>query len=161
MIIIEGMDNAGKSTLINQLSEHFKLPYAHAHRSTAKSLEEAQRWHNWANACPKTLILDRHPNISDLVYGPIIRSTTAMTKEAAYKARAKHYLVFCCPNIQTIKATYELRDQMQGTHENLIALYDAYQDLMMELEPDFIYDFTNPRSYPTLLRNLTSALERM
>lgn len=161
MIIIEGMDNAGKSTLINQLSEHFKLPYAHAHRSSAADRSSANSWHNWAAACPKTLILDRHPNISDLVYGPLIRGSTPMTKEGAHKVRKNHYLVFCCPSLQTIKATYELRDQMEGTHENLEKLYNAYGELMEELEPDFIYQYTNPRALQALIRNLNSALGRV
>lgn len=161
MIIVEGIDNSGKSSLINQLAEHFKLPYAHAHRSTALTQDSIHRWQNWASACPKTLILDRHPAISDLVYGPIIRGGTASTPELAQSARRNNFLVFCCPSFQTILATYEDREQMEGTHQNLKKLYEAYQDLMLELEPDYVYDFTNPRAYPALIRNLQSALGRM
>lgn len=161
MIIVEGIDNSGKSSLINQLAEHFKLPYAHAHRSTAQSSTDINRWQNWAAACPKTLILDRHPAISGLVYGPIIRGHTAATLDLAQGARRNNFLVFCCPSFQTILATYEDREQMEGTHQNLKKLYGAYQDLMLELEPDYVYDFTNPRAYPALIRNLQSALGRM
>lgn len=161
MIIVEGLDNSGKSTLIQQLSEQFKLPTAHAHRSSALELKSISEWHCWAAACPKPIILDRHPAISDLVYGPIIRSSTVTTIELAEHYRKDHYLIFCCPTLETIRATYEDRDQMKGTHQNLNDLYHEYLDVMMTLEPDFVYDFVNPRSYAALVTNLTSAIQRM
>lgn len=160
MIIIEGMDNTGKTTLIEQLQKEFKLPSART-GTYPRKLEDITRWHNWCSACPRTLIVDRHPAISDLVYGPIIRNHTCSTEGMAYHARNQNYLVFCDPTLPVIQKTYDDRDQMEGTHENLPKLYNAYQDLMRELEPDFIYDFTNPRALSALIRNITSALGRM
>lgn len=160
MIIIEGMDNAGKTTLLQSLSEHFKLPNART-GTYPRSVSDILQWHNWASAGPKTLILDRHPSISDLVYGPIIRGSTVATIQMARAAHQNNFLVFCCPPFPIIKATYEDREQMKGTHENLEKIYDAYMDLMLELEPDYVYDYSNPRSYPALVRNITSALGRM
>lgn len=160
MIIIEGMDNTGKTTLIQQLQKEFKLPTART-GTYPRSLEDIIQWHNWANACPKQPIVDRHPAISDLVYGPIIRDHTYSTQDEAFSARRHHFLVFCCPPLLTIRSTYADREQMAGTHDNLDRLYYAYQDLMMNLEPDFIYDFTNPRAFSALIAQLQPALRRM
>jgi type III secretory pathway lipoprotein EscJ len=83
------------------------------------------------------------------------------TIKLAQAAQKNNYLIFCCPSLETIKATYEDREQMEGTHQKIDALYNAYMDLMLELEPDYVYDYSNPRSYSALVRNVTSALGRM
>ncbi len=85
MIIIEGMDNTGKTTLIHQLSQQFKLPSART-GTYPRKVSDILNWHNRASAAPRTLILDRHPAISDLVYGPIIRGSTCSTLEIAQVA---------------------------------------------------------------------------
>ena len=76
MIIVEGPDNSGKSTLIQALASQLKLPMARTYRMP-QTEEDIQRWHNWANAAPHPLILDRHPAISDLIYSPLQQKYTA------------------------------------------------------------------------------------
>ncbi len=160
MIIIEGMDNTGKTTLIHQLSQQFKLPSART-GTYPRKVSDILNWHNWASAAPRTLILDRHPAISDLVYGPILRGSTCSTHEIARVAREDHYLVYCCPPFGTVQRSYHEREQMEGTEENLMQIYTEYQKVMLEIAPDFIYDFTNHRALNALVRNITQALGRI
>jgi len=159
MIIITGIDNSGKSSLALQLATHFNLPIVKSYKP--QSLDHIKEFHSWANASPRPAILDRHCAIDDLVYGPIIRGKTPSSISQALECRKEAFLIFCCPSLQTILATYGDREQMEGTHQNLKKLYEAYQDLMLELEPDYVHDFTNPRSYPALIRNLQTAIGRM
>lgn len=160
MIIIEGFENVGKSTLVQQLSKHFRLPQARTYYMP-QTEEDIARWHNWANAAPRPLILDRHPAISDLVYGPILRNTTPSSLSLANTLRHGHFLIYCRPHWDTIKRTFNEREQMKGTDTHFDQLLEAYDRLMDELNPDAIYNWENPRSLPALITHLTHALERM
>ena len=161
MIIIEGPDNSGKSTLIQSLSHQLKLPSAKTYRMP-QTEEDIQRWHNWANAAPYPLILDRHPAISDCVYSPLVRNTPgASSLRLANACRNEHYLIYCRPHWDTIAASYNEREQLEGTHEKLPDLIRSYDKLMEELDPNFIYNWENPKALPALITNLTHALERM
>ena len=161
LIIVEGPDNSGKSTLIQTLSSQLKLPSARTYRMP-QTEEDIQRWHNWANAAPYPLILDRHSSISDLVYSPVIRNTQPSSSlRLASACRNGHYLIYCRPHWDTIERSYNEREQLEGTHEKLHDLIRAYDNLMEELDPNFIYNWENPKALPALITNLTHALERM
>ncbi len=161
LIIVEGPDNSGKSTLIQALAAQLRLPMARTYRMP-QTEEDIQHWHNWANAAPYPLILDRHSAISDLIYSPLVRNTSgASSLRLASACRNGHYLIYCRPHWDTIAATYNEREQLGGTHEKLTDLIRAYDNLMDELDPNFIYNWENERALPVLITNLTYALERM
>ena len=159
MIIVEGIDNSGKSTLILQLQETFRIP---AIRSGMRptSQKDITHYHNWCAASPTPLILDRHPVISDQVYGLILRGYSPSNPSLAQLLRQDHFLVFCHPSFKVVSQSIHERDQMDGVEEQLHSLYIAYRDLMDQLEPDFIYDYTNPHSLPALVNQLTHYLAR-
>lgn len=161
LIIVEGLDNSGKSTLVQSLAEALRLPMARIYR-IPKSEDDILHWHHWANAAPYPLILDRHPSMSDYVYGPIVRNTNSHSSlPLASQCRHGHYLIYCRPHWDTIERSYNEREQLEGTHDKLHALLSAYDRLMDELDPNFIYNWENPKALPALITNLTHALERM
>lgn len=161
LIIVEGPDNSGKSTLIQALASQLKLPMARTYRMP-QTEEDIQRWHNWANAAPHPLILDRHPAISDLIYSPLVRNTTGSSSlRLASACRNGHYLIYCRPHWDTIAASFHEREQLEGTHEKLHDLIRSYDNLMDEMDPNFIYNWENPKALPALVTHLTHALERM
>ena len=160
MIIVEGMDNTGKSTLIEALGKEFKIPTARGNMAGAK-MDQMVRWINWAGACPKPLILDRHPAISDLVYGNILKGSSESSVEFAQKSREGNFLIYCCPPLESIEKSFSERPQMKGTHENLLALYIAYESLMEKLSPDFYYDWRNPKHLSALIHQLNSPVFTM
>lgn len=159
MIIVEGMDNTGKTTLIEQLSKALRIPTART-GTYPREIRDISHWSNWAAACPWPLILDRHPAISDLVYGPIIRKGTCSTPEMAQAARRNNFLIYCCPPISEVISTFHVREQMKGTHENLRALYQEYDSLMAELSPDFYYNYLNPHHYDALINQLARFIHK-
>jgi len=161
LIIIEGMDNTGKSRLAQHLAEQFRLPLAKTYRMP-KSRDDIMTWHHWANACPHPMLLDRHPAISDLVYGPIVRNTPSLSSlKLALSCRVDHYLIYCRPSTESVIRTYEEREQLPGSRENLHKLMQGYEKLMEELDPNYIYDWENPRALGVLSNHLTHSLERM
>lgn len=159
MIIVEGPDNTGKTTLIEQLAKEFRLPMVKSYRPRTSG--DIIRFHNWVKACPATVILDRHPSISDFIYGNIIRGDSPSDPDLIQFLREGHYLVFCDPPTDTILSTYSDRPQMEGTHENIQRIISEYRSLMATIEPDFVYDFTQPKAFKALAANLQRALGRI
>lgn len=160
LIIVEGMDNTGKSTLIQTLAEEFRLPTARTYKKPDSS-KEIHIWDAWCNSCPRPLILDRHPAISDLVYGPLLRGITYSGLGLAQNVREGNYLIYCRPSIDVINSSMGERDQLEGVPENAHKLLHAYDYLMEELHPDVIYDYTQTEEIDILKQVLTTFLGRL
>ena len=158
LIIIEGCDATGKTSLIKELASELNLPVIKSYKPPSEG--DIKRFTYWASASPVTPILDRAPFISDLVYGPIIRGKTPCTLELTQELRTTAYLVHCSPPLSAIIRNLHNEKQMEGVDENLRGIYDAYESLMQILDADFIYDYTNPRAYKALVTQLTHYLER-
>ena len=158
MIILEGADASGKTTLIYQLAAEFNLPIVKSYKP--RTPDDIRLFHHWAAAAPRTPLLDRHAAISDLVYGPIIRKTTPSTVALAQHYLVDNFLVFCCPPYSTVEKTLHNEQQMDGVADNSLALYKGYEQLMEQLEPQFIYDWTNPRAFRSLCTHIQHYLTR-
>lgn len=81
MIVLEGPDNAGKSTLGDQLSRALMSELVHTSKP-GRSLEEMQEIMSdiLLNQTPD-IIYDRVPIISEQIYGPIIRNENKFAGE--------------------------------------------------------------------------------
>ena len=152
MIILEGCDNAGKSTLALQLAEDLKISHARSFRKP-KSLQDILDHHRWLSECPAQVVTDRHPAISELIYGPIIRQNTFSNPTEARRVTSLQttYLVYCRPPFHMMVSTLGQRKQMDGVLDRFLALSKAYDELMEILQPDFTYDFSNPHHYQELI----------
>lgn len=157
LIIVEGMDNTGKTTLIQSLAEHFRLPTARTYRKPDSSTEIHQ-WDAWCTHCPYPLILDRHPAISDMIYGPRLRGVTYSGFGLAQRTHENNFIIYCRPPKNKIIQTINERDQLEGVAENLSDLLSDYDNTMDMLGPDFVYDYTQPRAFQTLVTVLTTHL---
>ena len=158
LIIVEGPDAVGKTTLINQLASELNLPIVKSYKPTSRS--DIYAFSNWANACPRTPICDRHAAISDLVYGPIIRGATPSSLSLAQATIRNNYLIHVNPGKDIALKHLQDQKQMDGVIETYSQLYDGYEKLMEQLTPDFIYNWTNPRAFNVLVNNLVHFLER-
>lgn len=149
MIILEGCDASGKSTLLSHLAQKFRLTIT---RSFGKpqSSNDIEDYHKWLRFCPFPLILDRHPAISELIYGPVIRNHTHGSFSFAQSVANSTFLVFCCPPIEVVQSGLMNNSQMSGVPEKIVQLYQSYQSLMDSLIPSFVYDYTDRHQLPLL-----------
>lgn len=140
-IIVEGMDGTGKTTLLDTLLA--RLPDMKPHAKAARSVEgpHLPTLDHWVVEDTKTLaeapmsIYDRHPLVSEPIYGPVIRGGVpglfqqswwvgAMTAEVAHHA----LLIYCNPPLPQVQTNLR-RDpdnQMKGVIERAPDLYYRY-----------------------------------
>ncbi len=137
MIIIEGMDNSGKSTLASRISKKLDIPYHHnikpeSHDKFVQGffLQLAGSW--------ELRIQDRFSPISELVYGSVVRDKSVLEachfKYLDMMLRGNHAtIIYCRPKVETI-LNFKDRDQMEGVVEKSLILIKRYDWLMGVLE---------------------------
>jgi energy-coupling factor transporter ATP-binding protein EcfA2 len=77
MIVVEGPDGSGKSTLLRHLSETFEVDVSHSGGPPNNRLEWLHKlqtiWDlKWRADRGETILVDRLPQISESVYGPLM-----------------------------------------------------------------------------------------
>lgn len=147
MIIVLGMDNTGKSTLVSELSERLGIP-------SKKSLgpathEEQSNWIMNQVALKESIIYDRFVPFEEMVYGGILRdkSNFYFSSDEVVKLKDKKPLIiYCRPTKETIKSFGE-REQMDGVidqSDNLIEAFDYMSYQMVTRGWNVVkYDFEN------------------
>ena len=149
IIIVEGMDGTGKTTLVQQLayrwevkprkyvgslgpSDDYRLVLVNRTISEITELEIAS-----AEGRPIKRLYDRFPLISEAVYGPILRGRNCFGG-LYYPLRRrllalKTVIIYCRPNRDVIQANVQQAPQMPGVLEHFGELLDAYDKLFVEL----------------------------
>lgn len=158
MIIVEGPDNAGKTTLCNALAIEMKKSVVHS-PNHKDMLGDTDNWYLWilkslAAADNPDIIYDRHPLISEQVYGPLLRDKNVFSEGVGlvlYEAflRKSPLIIFCCPPTDRI-TDFGSREQLEGVKENALGMVTRYRSFIHELfhhelyQGDVIkYDYTS------------------
>jgi hypothetical protein len=171
MIIVEGPDGAGKTSLIDRLKAELHLPVHERSAnsdSSATMNTESTRGANlamWAYKDVTTMddqvmaIYDRHCLISEFVYGPIVRgyldpNMLAPPVHFLIREMAKRCLVIFCrpPDKNVIENTnHDVESgQVVGDHHTRIAYgYDALK--MFWPGENMRFDYTAPYDYDSVL----------
>lgn len=157
MIVVEGMDNTGKSTLVDFLAHELKACVVKTFKK-APSVADVFEYNGWCSRSHYPLILDRVHYISDLVYGTVIRDHTSVTQAMASFFRRDTILIYCRPPEEVIFSFGE-REQMNGVKEQAVKLLAAYDELMARLSPDITYDYTVDNQ-EGVLQHVLSAIRR-
>lgn len=155
LIAIEGPDGSGKSTLIAYLKEALKGNVLYLTRSGRfESLNGLRRFHSsllLMNESFTHVILDRHPLISEYVYGTILRNgglVGRMSPEDIRRNIQPVGVIYCDTSLETILETHRYSIQMKGVDkETLPQIHQRYSDVMEVLKPQFTYDFTVTPGY--------------
>lgn len=154
MIIVEGPDGAGKTGLVRKLTIEFSLPtHERASHGVAGPVDNLFEWaHRDVVTMPEQPIsvYDRHPLISEYVYGPICRSTlpvgfTTPTAHALIRMMAPRVLVVMCrPPLERLTASVTPERDMPGVTEHIERIASAYDALRM-FWPGYVitYDYSN------------------
>lgn len=158
MIIVEGPDGAGKTSLIKLMSRAWDIPVApRVVSKDAEAVTNMKRWveDNVLPATPRNMIYDRHRLISGPIYGSLFRRPAApgfsdplwMTAmmESFYSCRP--LLVFCLPPLETVRANVWKDVTNRVVWDVVDPMYSAYvarASLEVSQSPfsTVIYDYT-------------------
>lgn len=159
LIVVEGVDGAGKTTLINRLVEEYKQPFWRL-QGINPHLPDAPltRVLDWVSRLSPyvTVVCDRLPIISEPIYGTVLRGENRLAKEytpGQVISFLHHYVdrvIYCRPrSFDTLLRSSSVNDQLDGVHSNLTRLVEEYDHLMEEIMVNYAtdvrtYDFTNP-----------------
>jgi hypothetical protein len=149
LVIIEGMDGTGKTTLVQQLahrlevkprkfvgslgpSDDYRVVLVNLTISEITELEIAS-----AEGRSIKRLHDRFPLISEAVYGPILRGHNCFGGPYYPLRRRllalKTVIIYCRPDRDVIQANVQQAPQMSGVLGHFGELLDAYDKLFVEL----------------------------
>jgi predicted HAD superfamily Cof-like phosphohydrolase len=94
IIVLEGPDNSGKSTLAKILSEAFNIPVKHSEGREKYPGEINERVKRYLDD-PKPIIYDRHPVVSQLIYSLIVKNTKVDDDLIDQFYREKPIFIYC------------------------------------------------------------------
>ncbi len=113
-IIIEGPDESGKTTLATALIGYFDGSAAYLKSPAGRDPMWSQYYNAWVGRVSSdkrkfTHILDRVPEISELVYGPIIRDTSRLNNPMAS-------ILSLPKNTKVVFCQFPVKENLQDTH---------------------------------------------
>lgn len=163
LIIIEGPDGSGKSTLIEQLrknSERYFLivrsaGYPRDDETAYRYVLAMSRLKGLMN--PSHVVCDRYIPISESIYRPICRGDEFRSTSSDFTH--VDAVVYCRPAVDQIWRNMQVNPQMTGVSENWRKIVSAYDDLMKRLDeflttPIIRYDYTNGDTAEDLAKRL-------
>ena len=165
MLVIEGVDGSGKTTLARRLASDLNLIYINS-RIKPKSFQDLDKivYNCVGLSLSLPTIFDRWSPISEAVYGKVLRQANWHMPEEfiqlyQFTAKANPMVIYCKPPLKVITDWKE--EQMDGVKENVKALYKAY-DKEMKRVGEFLtvceYDFKK-HDYQNLLSVITTHLQ--
>lgn len=178
MIIVEGPDGAGKSTLIKQILNEFPQ-LSVAPRVVSKETEALVDLRVWVDnhflEDTKNVIFDRHRLISEPIYGPILRRQNQepgfTDRDWMYDSLVKLYIhtkplvIYCLPPLEVVKANLANDPDNVKVVDSIDAIYCAYvakSSIDAITGRAFVWDYTimtDPSDMTILASLITNHLE--
>lgn len=164
MIVVEGVDGSGKSSLVARLCHDLQIPlHARASDSVEGPVKNLWRWAwddviHWEDQ--ELSIYDRHPLVSEYIYGPITRGSmdpmfVGVESQSLYRVfRENCIIIFCDPDLEDIGRNVIKQPQMNGVLNNFNQLYWAYRAYFHLYSGFQIRWDYNETDYASLLANL-------
>lgn len=163
MIILEGPDGAGKTTLLQSLANAF--PQVPIHPRASSSVEgPVQNLYEWAVKDldswgeEATSFYDRHPLISEYIYGPVTRNAPSRGFVSRYATKLRQQLyhqalvIFCLPGQAVVRENVSKNPQMAGVVENIDRIYSMYSFLARTWPGRSVrYNYNRPESTASVI----------
>ena len=141
IVIVEGPDGAGKTTLIDQLEQGSRDAIYHHFGAPANDEEAFNYYKKYAEAInncrPEALNIFDRSWYSDMVYGPVMRGRHEMTQEhadmlaAMVVANSGGMVIYCTAPVKNLWARCRARGEEYVTeYEQLKAIAERYADVM-------------------------------
>jgi GTPase SAR1 family protein len=131
-IIVVGMDNTGKTTLVNQLSEYYdceSIKSLGPGYSRQEMIEEVKRKMD----LPGMKILERFSIIEECIYGNVLRNNPKFSLDDMDWIRDYDFIIVYCRPEDEVIYNFGEREQMEGVIEQREKLVKAFDDLIIEL----------------------------
>lgn len=156
MIVVEGPDGAGKSTLVGQLVEKFGFDIGKRATKNRDLLYQVTRQDTYTalaaamSGAAKPLLWDRL-FFSEMVYAPVVgRECEFRPHEQKMIRRIMRVLevpiILCLPPWKVVQANAAKEHQMPGVMSNLTNIYRHYSEELpcyFPYEQTLCYDYTN------------------
>jgi hypothetical protein len=136
VLIVEGPDGAGKTTLIASLQKRYDLPLApRVVSKDAEAMVDLKEWvEDNVRGGPQAKIYDRHRMISEPIYGPILRhdqqpgftSTPWMMAMMALFYKVQPIIIYCLPPLETVKENIAEDFDNRVVWHHIDQIYTAY-----------------------------------
>lgn len=151
IIVVEGPDGAGKTTLIdkargNQKDRYFIVCRASRYQPTIQDAFQYLSWIRYQKSID--VILDRFHFISDRIYGPIIRNEDVFKSlPLDFGLQQVSAVVYARPPLDTILANVmNGSNQLEGVAERTEQIVMEYDKIMAKLKGKGVdihrYDYT-------------------
>lgn len=157
-IVVEGPDGAGKTTLMETLrataGKRYFVMMRHSCRPYTSA--DAMRFYDILRGVNQelTVLIDRHPCISEPIYGPILRGHDLLEKISRERLlemieQSCSRIIYCRPPERVIRENLSKQPQLAGVFEKIGRLIDTYDRAMHAIGsrtgiPIITYDWTNP-----------------
>ena len=131
-IIVVGMDNTGKTTLVNQLSEYFECESIKSlgpGYTRQEMIDEVKR----KLELPGVKILERFSILEECVYGKVLRNNQKFTLDDMDWIRDYDFVIIYCRPDDDVIYNFGDREQMVGVIEEKDKLVKEFDDLMVEV----------------------------
>lgn len=160
LLVVEGADCMGKTTLVGQLQEALKWPTLHTGGpKTDEQLEESMRR---VEAISSSYIIDRLPVLSEICYRPITRGVVVpedLQLQFLDRVSELDPVVVVCrtqiiPNIVAEERPHKSLEywaKVKEGYPGIVARYDTLVDWLRHARVNvFVYDWTDPQAFGAL-----------
>jgi thymidylate kinase len=160
-VIIEGPDNSGKSTLARAISERINWPIWEKEGKPPTFEDTVKKIERYLREIPQEgIIIDRHPIVSQMVYGSTVRKDPQVPRELMREFSAQRHLIIYARcihlGLQGHKAsptdTPEHLEQLREKYVKILTAYDFWALRCAHI----IYN--NWRQVPLIVRMCEGAL---
>lgn len=131
IFVVEGPDNAGKTTLAHRLAKALSGVYikSEVKPNDTSFVQAFEAWTESAAMLFPAVILDRHHWISAPVYDHILRGRSRVDTFAATMACGALNVIYCRPRDSTISDFSPDISQLAGVQEHIGAIIKMYDQL--------------------------------
>jgi hypothetical protein len=157
VIIVEGPDGGGKTTLIRQMQDRYGLEVAPrvVSKETTAMVDLKQWVEDNLSEGPQWKLFDRHRLISEPVYGPILRqyiedgfdSMVWMMLQMRRFYEIEPLVVYCMPPLNVVRGNVQNDPDNKAVAWKIEAVYQAYAaraaiDYSLSPGSTIIWDYT-------------------
>lgn len=142
VLIVEGLDNTGKTTLVEQLQQEFPVFQMRPSIGNKHDLNLIRNQAYEESIMPHPYMLaDRARLISEYVYNPILNNrpiaysfSAWMDMIANFAQGGPHLIIYMRRDVQGIINSFKDREQLEGVEGSLTHLSLAYSKIMGMIE---------------------------